>query len=489
MLEKEIESHVFVIFGGTGDLTKRLLLPALFQLSAHGTLQGKSKIIGVSRSNDFDDTSYRSLVGDVLEDHGFSKDMQMKNWCDECIYYQSIGQGTAEDYQNLASRIMELERLHGLPGNRVFNLALPPQAVAGAINGLGESRLNKSRGWTRLVVEKPFGFDLASAKELNAIIHNYFDESQIYRIDHFLGKETVQNLLVFRFANALFEPLWNRDHIESVQITVAEDIGIEKRAAFYEKSGALRDMAQNHLTQLLTLVAMEPPASFDSDAIRNEKVKVLRQIFPLSEEDVVFGQYGRGEIDGKSVPSYREESGVSEASETETFAALKVQIASWRWQGVSFYLRTGKRMKKRLSQIVVNFRCPPISMFKPFESSCTIQSNMLVITIQPDEGFDLHFHVKGAGQPISLTTQKLSFKYSDVFGPHIHTAYETLLLDVITGDQTLFVRADEVEQSWSLYTPLLGKKIPLHRYKAGSWGPSESEQLPEKNDNSMWLNP
>ncbi|MFQ5975236.1 MAG: glucose-6-phosphate dehydrogenase [Candidatus Hydrothermarchaeales archaeon] len=489
MEQTDFERHVFVIFGATGDLTSRKLLPSLFQLSDHGILKGKSMILGVARNPDFDDASFRAWAGEALEKAGFSKEDRAASWCDKCLHYQSIGAAGLEDYKNLASRIEELEKATGMQGNRAFYLALPPQAFPSTIKGLGESGLNRSPGWTRIVLEKPFGRDSNSAHELNNLVHRYFDESQIYRIDHFLGKETVQNLLVFRFSNSLFEPLWNRDHVESVQITVSEDLGVERRAAYYEQAGALRDMVQNHLTQLLTLVAMESPVTFDAEAIRNEKVKVLRQVAPLEPEDVVYGQYNSGKIEGKDVAGYTREPGVSKDSDTETFVALRLKIANWRWQGVPFYLRTGKRMPKRLTQIAVNFHCPPVSIFQPFESSCTVEPNVLVITIQPDEGFDLQFHVKAPGSPISLTTQKLQFRYSDVFGPHIHDAYETLLLDVLTGDQTLFVRADEVEEAWRLYTSLLEKKLDVGSYQAGSWGPSESDHLLSKDGSRSWLNP
>ena len=489
MEEKEHDKHVFVIFGATGDLTSRKLLPSLYQLSEHGILQDKSLILGVARSQDYDDASFRAWAADALEKAGFSKEDQVTSWCDKCLLYQSIGSGSLEDYKKLASRIKELEKTMDMPGNRAFYLALPPHAFPNTIKGLGESGLNRSDGWTRLVLEKPFGRDLDTAKELNSLVHSYFDESQIYRIDHFLGKETVQNLLVFRFSNSLFEPLWNRDHVESVQITVSEDLGVEKRAAYYEKAGALRDMVQNHLTQRMTLVAMETPVAFDAEAIRNEKVKVLSQIVPLEQNDIVYGQYDKGKIEGHNVAGYTHEPGVSGDSDTETFVALCMKIANWRWQDVPFYLRTGKRMPKRLTQIAVNFHCPPVSIFKPFESSCTLEPNVLVITIQPDEGFDLQFHVKAPGSPISLTTQKLQFRYSDVFGPHIHDAYETLLLDMLSGDQTLFVRSDEVEEAWRLYTPLLENKHDINSYPAGSWGPSESEQLLIKDGSRAWLNP
>ncbi|MGB6231869.1 MAG: glucose-6-phosphate dehydrogenase, partial [Candidatus Acidiferrales bacterium] len=330
-------------------------------------------------------------------------------------------------------------------------------------------------GWVRLVIEKPFGRDLASAQALNKVVHENFEEKQVYRIDHYLGKETVQNLLVFRFANSLFEPQWNRDRIESVEITVAESLGVEHRAGYYEGAGALRDMIQNHLTQLATLTAMEVPEAFRADAIRREKVKVLHSVLPIRLEDVVLGQYAAGEIDGEDVAAYRDEPGVAKDSQTETFVALRLEIENWRWHGVPFFLRTGKRLPKRASQIVVNFRRPPVWIFKPFDGD-TIQSNSLVIAIQPDEGFDLYFEIKAPGPGVRIQQSDLRFRYSDLFPP-LPEAYETLLLDVLQGDMTLFVSDDWVEASWRLYTPLLENKPKVVPYAAGSWGPAEADAL------------
>lgn len=474
MTQTDIKPHIFIIFGATGDLIRRKLVPSLYKLSARGLLKEMCLVLGVARKPDMDDLSFRSHISNALSDIGL-KDESAAKWCDDCVYYQSIGQGNAGDYRALSARVAELENKHHLTGNRVFYLAMPPSAFPSTIVGLGEAGLNHSAGWTRLVIEKPFGTDLISAIGLNNLLHRYFNEPQVYRIDHYLGKETVQNLLAFRFSNTIFESLWNRDRIEQVEITVAEELGIEKRAGYYEHAGALRDMVQNHLTQLLTLTAMEAPAAFDADSIRQEKVKVLQSVVPIRPDDVVFGQYYRGEINGREVPGYREEDGVSPESATETFAAMRIEIANWRWQGVPFYIRSGKRMPKRVSTIVITFRCPPVSMFQPLDS-CPICSNKLVITLQPDEGFDLYFEAKSPGEKFTLKPQRLHFRYADVYGP-LPDAYETLLLDIFKGDQTLFIRADEVESAWRLYTPLLETRLPIYPYAAGTWGPAQANNL------------
>jgi glucose-6-phosphate 1-dehydrogenase len=487
MLSTQVEPHLFVILGATGDLARRKLFPSIYRLSAKGALRGKSKILGCARK-DLDDRSFRVLARGILESAGFSIDDRIYSpWCDSCLFYQSLGRGSVDDYKELASRIEALEQEYNLLGNRVFYMALPPSVVPMAIEGLGESGLNSSSGWTRIVAEKPFGQDLASTRELNMLIHSYFDESQIYRIDHFLGKETVQNLFVFRFANAFFEHLWSYEHIENIQITVAEDLGIEGRANYYEQTGALCDMVQNHLTQLLTLVAMENPMIFEKDAIRREKIKVLREVAPIKAEDVVFGQYSGGRIGEQVVEGYRNEPRVSKSSQTETFVALKLEIKKKRWKKVPIFIRTGKRMPHRHTRIVVKFHCPPVSIFHPHSGGlCPIDPNVLIITLQPDEGFDLQFQVKSVGQPLKLSTQRLHFRYSKAFGS-LPDAYETLLLDVIRGDQTLFVSSEEVEESWRLYSSFSKESIPVHQYSAGSWGPPEADQLLTKHM-ARWLN-
>jgi glucose-6-phosphate 1-dehydrogenase len=470
-----VEPHLFVIFGPTGDLARRKLLPALGRLVAQGILSDGSVILGASRGGAVTtDQGFRDWTRRALDDAGLSPG-QLTQWCDRCLHYQPLARAGLKDYGALADRIVTLEKAHGLPGNRLFYLALPPVAFPDVITELGQLKLSQSDGWTRIVIEKPFGHDLGSARALNQLVHRYFEESQIYRIDHYLGKETVQNLLAFRFANPIFESLWNRDRVESVQIVVAEDLGIEERAGYYEQAGALRDMVQNHLTQLLTLTAMEVPAVFEADAIRYEKVKVLRSIESIRPEDVVFGQYAHSQINGKKVSGYREEPGVAKDSQAETFVALKLEIENWRWHGVPFILRTGKRLARKLTQIAVVFRRPPIALFPSLDPS-GIHSNVLLLTLQPNEGFRLSFEVKSPGPSYQLSTQHFHFQYAEAFGA-LSDAYETLLLDALMGDQTLFVHADEVEASWKLYTPLLESHHPVHSYRAGTWGPPEADRL------------
>ncbi|MGD0329939.1 MAG: glucose-6-phosphate dehydrogenase [Nitrososphaeria archaeon] len=472
-----LDPHIFVIFGATGNLTRRKLFPVIYNLSAKGTLQKKNIILGVAHKQDQNDQSFRIEGLEVLRNSGLPTDDKLyQEWCNECLYYQSIGKESMEDFEKLAVRIKVLEQERKIPGNRILYMAIPPESFLSTIENLAKVGLNTSEGWTRLVVEKPFGVNLSSAQELNITLHRHFDESQIFRIDHFLGKETVQNLMVFRFGNTLFEELWNREHIESVQITVAEEVGIEGRAKLYEQVGALGDIVQNHLAQILTLVAMENPELYETDAIRYEKLKVLRQIRPINPEDVVFGQYTHGIVEGQEVKGYREETGIPQNSQMNTFACMKLEVANWRWKGVPFYIRAGKRLPRRLTEVMIRFHAPPVSLFRSFESISSIKPNILTIILQPDEGFELQFQVKMVGFPVNLSTQRLHFRYAESFGP-LPDAYENLLLEIVRGNQTHFVNSEMVLESWRIFDPLIRMSIPVYPYPAGTWGPSEADEL------------
>jgi glucose-6-phosphate 1-dehydrogenase len=471
----------FIIFGGTGDLARRKLLPALAVLRRQEYIRDDSVIIGIARDATLDDASYRALVRSAIGKAGTSPEVD--RWIDRSVFFSATGDDPREGFRRLEARLAEIERAQPAARNRLFYLAIPPSAFPSTIAGI-QGLPRSEGGWSRLVIEKPFGRDLDSARQLNQLVHRCFEESQVYRIDHYLGKETVQNLLVFRFANAVFESLWNRDHVESVQITVAEELGVEQRAAYYEKAGAVRDILQNHGAQLLSLIAMDTPAKMTADAIRQEKVKALQQVHAVDLEQVVMAQYGRGTVDGVQVPGYREEPGVAPTSKTPTYAALRLEVDSWRWQGVPFYLRTGKRLHARRTEIVVKFRRPPVWMFKPMGAT-DVHRNTLRLVIQPKEGFALYFHVKAPGRPLRLDRLPLDFYYDERY-PDLPEAYQTLLLDVLEGDQTLFVRADEVESAWQLFAPALDADLPMREYASGSWGPREGDELLER-DGEGWF--
>jgi len=473
------EPSTLVVFGATGDLARRKILPALWRLFARGATGAGCAVVGTSRDASVDDARFREVaVESVLKAHKTADAAAVRAWADRWLYFHAAD----KDLAPLRARVEEVEQALGLPGNRSFYLSLPPAAFPKTVDQLGGCGLTAGPGWKRLVVEKPFGRDLASARELNAIVHRHFDESQVYRIDHYLGKETVQNLLVFRFANAMFESVWDRDHVESVMITVAEELGVEERAGYYETAGALRDMVQSHLTQLMTLVAMEVPPAMDADSIRSEKLKVLRSVRPLAPTDAVLGQYEPGEVNGADAPGYRAEPGVSPDSRTETFAALTLHLENWRWQGVPFHLRTGKRMPRRLTEIEIKFRRAPVWMFRrgalaPDGPGTELHRNTLLVTLQPNEGFTLYFDVKAPGDPFRIRRLPLHFTYAEEFGDSLPEAYETLVRDVLAGDQTLFVHAAEVEASWALYAPLLDGRRAVYPYRAGSWGPDEAAHV------------
>jgi glucose-6-phosphate 1-dehydrogenase len=492
------ESCVMVIFGASGDLTKRKLVPALWSLYQSRVLPEPFAVIGVARS-EMTDEVFRERMREAVSDFARVQPPSDRVWqrFASCLFYHTGDPADRGLYPRLDEHIRRVEQERGTSGNRLFYLAAPPSIYATIVTGLGEAGLNRPAGeWTRIVIEKPFGRDLASSRALNQTVAEAFSEEQVYRIDHYLGKETVQNILVMRFANGIFEPLWNRNHVAHVQITVGETIGVESRGAYYEEAGALRDMIQNHILQLLCLVAMEPPVTFDADPVRDEKTKVMRAIRPIPEKDVdalaVRGQYGPGYVEGRRVRGYREEPGVSPTSITETYAALRLLVDNWRWAGVPFYLRTSKRLPKRASEIVMQFRPTPHLVFRR-DPDTKVQPNRLVLHIQPDEGISLSFGAKLPGPELRIKSVDMDFDYGQAFGGEPPEAYERLLLDAMKGDPTLYARGDWVESSWALLDPILkawavGDASKFPNYEAGTWGPAEADALIER-DGGSWHQP
>ena len=485
---------VLVLFGAGGDLTKRLLLPSLYNLLSAGLLPEHFALIGVTRDPVPDD-EFRVQMTENLKTFGGEKvDLALWDKITPHLYTLSGDFNDSSLYADIADKLAQVDKETDAHGNALFYLATPQQFFGTIVKQLGDAGLTKEDGvWRRVIIEKPFGHDLLSAQALNAEIGQVVHETQVYRVDHYLGKETVQNILVFRFANGLFEPIWNRNCIEQVQITVAESIGIEGRGGFYEKAGALRDMIQNHLLSLLSLLAMEPPYSLAADAVRDEKTKVLYAIKTLKPEQVlsqvVRGQYSAGASKGKPIPAYRAEKDVDPESQTETFVALKLEIDSWRWADVPFYLRTGKALAARTTEVAVQFKRAPAGLFQDTEVS-HLAPNWLIMHIQPDEGISLEFGAKVPGPAVAVGPVEMNFAYHDYFGATPRTGYETLLYDAMIGDQTLFQRADTVDAGWCVVQPILdvwasvtARDFP--NYAPGSWGPEDAQALPER-DGHHW---
>jgi glucose-6-phosphate 1-dehydrogenase len=483
---------VFVLFGAAGDLAKRKLAPALFNLAKAKLLPEDFVVLGVSL-DDLSLEGFRDQLSQFLPASETNADEYV--WLRERLFYERGNFGDPEMFSKLRERLATLDLEHRTDGNYLFYLATAPKFFAPIVQELGRVGLAKQDDvhWRRVVIEKPFGHDLESAKALNNDVKSVLAENQIYRIDHYLGKETVQNILVFRFDNAIFEPIWNRRYIDHVQITNAESVGVERRGGYFDNAGTLRDMVPNHMMQLLTLTAMEPPVSFHADAVRNEQAKVLAAVESMSPEDVlqrsVRGQYGEGMVDGERVPAYRSEQGVASESRTETFVALKLNIENWRWAGVPFYLRTGKRLAKRHTEITIEFKRMPFVLFRnvPFHE---LHPNRLCIQIQPVEGISLSFGAKIPGPLLRVGTVDMSFDYSRYFGADPYTGYEVLLYDCMIGDATLFQRADMVEAGWSVVDPILDvwKALPPRKfpnYAAGTWGPAEANHLMQL-DERQW---
>ncbi|MGD0786256.1 MAG: glucose-6-phosphate dehydrogenase [Sedimentisphaerales bacterium] len=478
---------VFIVFGASGDLTKRKLIPALANLFKRGLLDNGFLFLGCGRKK-LSNEDLRKIAAEATKDFLTESEKFLSSF-----FYISGDYGDKNLYNNIKNTLVELDKKYGKNFGRIFYLSLPPTLYPDVVENLGQAGLNKNEGsFARLVVEKPFGRDLSSAIELNDCISKWFSEKQIYRIDHYLGKETVQNIMMFRFANSIFEPIWNRNYIDHIQITIAESIGIESRGSYYDKSGALRDMFVNHMLSMLSLVAIEPPPSFDAEHIRDEKIKLLRSIRPFSldpcSEDIVRGQYAQGISDGKKVPAYRQETDVDKNSKTETYVAARLFVDNWRWQSVPFYLRTGKRLAQRVTEIAVIFKKVPHLMF----ASAGIEdlpANVLVLKIQPKEGINLSFEAKRPGAKMCIGTLEMDFNYTEVFGAELPDAYQRLLLDCTTGDQTLFTRIDDVKLAWGLIDNTLKNwqqnNAEPYFYPAGGESFSQADALIQK-DGRNW---
>lgn len=489
---------MLVIFGASGDLTSRKLVPALYNLYKAGQLPKHFVVLGTSRS-DMTDADFRNRI--VLESEYLkdkfknAKDGEITDFANK-FFYQHLGDSYDVDYASLRKRVEQLNSDYKTEGNLIYYLSTPPRLYETIAKNLADAGLNtQNNGWKRLIVEKPFGYSLETAKALNEGLQQHFKESQIYRIDHYLGKETVQNLLVTRFSNSIFEPLWNRNYIKHIEITNAESVGVEKRGGYYDKSGALRDMFQNHLLQIVSLIVMEPPIGDKAEEIRDEKVKALKSLRIMRDEKTLHdhtirAQYMASDIQGKKVKGYREEGGVNPESTTETYAAIKFYVDNWRWKDTPFYVRTAKRMPTKVTEVVIHFKTPHHQIFK--ESGIQNKDNKLIIRIQPDEGILIKFGVKVPGQGFKVERANMDFYYSSLMETHVMEAYERLLLDAMQGDATLYARADEVEAAWEFVDPILdywqhGKDVRMYGYPSGTWGPKNSDDLIE--GEGYWRNP